>query len=132
MDAHERPGSTDAALDSILQQLRKLGSHIADQRLAEQASFKKQMSAFQNGKDMRQIQRKAIQDEVKSLQEKLQALDEEDATDDNKAMQLQSEYHGVTEQWRQTQQRWEAQLSAAISPQVVRIHLRHLAALISV
>ncbi len=105
---------------------------MADQRLADQASFKNQMSAVQNRKDMRQIQKKTIQDELETLRKKLQALDEEDATDNNKAMQLQSEYDGVTEQWRQTQQRWQDRLSAAISPQMVRIHLRYLAALISV
>ena len=67
MDAHERPGSTDAALDGILQQLRALRARMADERLAEQASFENQMSAFQNGKDMRETRRKAIQRTVESL-----------------------------------------------------------------
>ena len=135
MDAHKRPGSTDAALaalDGILQQLQALGSRMADERFAEQASFEKQMSAFRIGKDERQTRREAIQDMVKSLQEELQHLDEQDETDNDKAMRLQREHRGMTEQWRQTQQALKDRLSAAISPQMVHIHLRHLAALISV
>ena len=69
---------------------------------------------------------------VKSLQEELQHLDEQDETDNDKAMRLQREHRGMTEQWRQTQQALKDRLSAAISPQMVHIHLRHLAALISV
>ena len=116
MDAHERPGSTDAALERILQQLQDVGLRMADEWLAEQASFKKQMSAFQNGKDMRQTRRKAIQEE-------LQELDEQDKTDNDKATRLQREYDDVTEQRRRNQQTLQDRL-AAISSQMVRIHLR--------
>ena len=98
---------------------------MANERLAEQTSFENQMSAFQNRRYERQTRRKAIQEE-------LQDLDKEDETDNNKAVQLQSEYHDVTEQWERTQQTFQAQVLAAISPQMVRIHLQYLAALISV
>ena len=111
---------------------------MADERRAEQTSFRNQMSAFQDGKDMRQTRREAIQDVVESLQQKIQSLqqelqdlDGEDAADDNKAMQLQSEYRVMTEQWRRTQKTLENRILAAVS-EMVRLHLRSLAALISV
>jgi predicted nucleic acid-binding Zn-ribbon protein len=90
--------------------------YIADGLLAEKASFEKQISAFQIGKDERQTRREAIQHKVKRLQEELQHLDKQDKTDDGKAIRLQSEYRSKTEQWRETQKALEDRLSAAISP----------------
>ncbi|KAK3305057.1 uncharacterized protein B0T15DRAFT_187976 [Chaetomium strumarium] len=120
MAAQERSESTDAVLDGLLQQLtsdfEKFTSHIADRQCTERSAFEQQMSTLRNEKETRQGQRKAIQEKIKSLQEELQDLDRQDDMDNNKAIQLQSEYNAVKRRWEQTQQEWKARLSAAVPP----------------
>lgn len=133
MDAHERPESRDAAqhgilaLQRLVRDVQNIRSRIANRQLADRSAFKEKMSALQNGKDMRQERRVAIQDEIRTLEQKMQSfqrklhdLDGEDAADDKEGTRLKSDYNDAKAKWKRTQEEWEAKLSA-----MVRRYPRH-------
>ncbi len=110
----DRAGPASPALDGILERLQDFVSGSAAQRDAEELEFERRMAAIHTEDETRQREKEALETQIRSLQQRLQDLNREDAAKDGKIRQLRVERDAAAEKWERTREKWKGKISTAI------------------
>lgn len=76
------------------------------------------MATIHKQREMRQKEKKSLEMQIRSLQQRLQELNREGVADDSKIRQLEIECDAAAEKWERTREKWKDQISTAIASMV--------------